>query len=120
MDKANIMQRLTGKTCVVTGAARGIGRAIAARFQAEGGIVILTDRDVETGTMTADALGLRFLPLDVGEEADWRRLAEAVPVADVVVNNAGVTGFEQGLVPHDPEHASLADWLGRHCGQIGV
>lgn len=114
MDKANIMRRLTGKTCVVTGAARGIGRAIAARFQAEGGIVILTDRDVEAGTMTADALGVRFLPLDVSEEADWQRLTEAVPIADVVVNNAGVTGFEQGLVPHDPEHASLADWRAVH------
>ncbi len=28
----------------------------------------------------------------------------------MVVNNAGITGFEEGIVPHDPEHASLADW----------
>ncbi len=109
MDKANIMQRLTGKTCVITGAARGIGYAIAKRFQAEGGNVILTDMDVEAGAAAAESIGARFLPLDVGEEAEWRRLAEAVPVADVVVNNAGITGFERGMVPHDPEHASLAD-----------
>lgn len=114
MDRANIMQRLTGKTCVITGAARGIGRAIAERFQAEGGIVILTDQDVEAGTAAADAIDARFLPLDVGEEEDWLRLADAVPVADVVVNNAGITGFEQGVVPHDPEHASLADWRAVH------
>lgn len=37
------MPRLQNKTCVVTGAARGIGRAIAERFHEEGGIVILTD-----------------------------------------------------------------------------
>jgi NAD(P)-dependent dehydrogenase (short-subunit alcohol dehydrogenase family) len=29
---------------------------------------------------------------------------------DVVVNNAGITGFEGGMAPHDPEHAALADW----------
>lgn len=114
MDKANIMQRLTGKTCVITGAARGIGRAIAARFQTEGGIVVLTDKDIEAGAAAAEAIGARFLPLDVGEEADWLRLAEAVPVADVVVNNAGITGFEQGMAAHDPEQASLANWRAVH------
>lgn len=108
------MRRLSGKTCIVTGAARGIGRAIAARFQAEGGDVVLTDRDAASGKEAAAAIGCRFLPLDVGEEGDWRALAEAFPVADVVVNNAGITGFEQGMVPHDPEHASLADWRAVH------
>jgi len=108
------MQRLNGKTCVVTGAARGIGRAIAARFHNEGGIVIATDIDHATGAATAAAIGCRFEPLDVREEGDWARLARRVPVADVMVNNAGVTGFEAGMVPHDPEHASLADWRAVH------
>lgn len=108
------MQRLTDKTCVVTGAARGIGRAIAARFHDEGGIVVVTDIDAAAGTAAAAAIGCRFEPLDVREEADWQRLAERVPVADVVVNNAGVTGFEGGMVAHDPEHASLADWRAVH------
>lgn len=48
------------------------------------------------------------------EEVDWLRLASIVFVADVVVNNAGVTGFEAGVVPHDPENASLADWREVH------
>lgn len=108
------MQRLSGKTCVVTGAARGIGRAIAARFVAEGGTVIVTDRDATAGAATAADLGARFVPLDVAEEADWARLATEVPVADVVVNNAGVTGFEDGAAAHDPEHATLADWRAVH------
>ena len=43
------MQRLHNKTCVVTGAARGIGRAIADRFHQEGARVILTDLDQTAG-----------------------------------------------------------------------
>ncbi|GBH30393.1 SDR family NAD(P)-dependent oxidoreductase [Sphingobium xenophagum] len=108
------MHKLTNKICVVTGAARGIGRAIAARFHAEGARVILTDIDEEAGAAAAAEIGCRFIALDVREEADWARLAEAVPAIDVMVNNAGVTGFEQGMVAHDPEHATLADWRAVH------
>ena len=104
------MQRLSGKTCTVTGAARGIGRAIAIRFRDEGGQVIVTDLD-EAAAAEVDG---RFIKLDVGQEADWLRLAELVPAADVVVNNAGITGFENGPSSHDPEHASLEDWHAVH------
>ncbi|WP_237216966.1 SDR family oxidoreductase [Falsiroseomonas oryziterrae] len=108
------MQRLSGKICVITGAARGIGRAIACRFQAEGGNVIVTDRDETSGLALAAEIGARFIKLDVGEEADWLRLADLVPRVDVMVNNAGVTGFEDGAVAHDPEHARLEDWRAVH------
>jgi 3(or 17)beta-hydroxysteroid dehydrogenase len=109
------MPRLTGKICVVTGAGRGIGRAIAARFHDEGAIVIVTDINEIAGAVTAAAIGCRFEALDVREESHWTRFAERVPAADVVVNNAGITGFEQGVVAHDPEHASLADWRAVHA-----
>lgn len=108
------MARLAGKTCVVTGAARGIGHAIAAAFVAEGAEVWLTDIDAATGAAAAAALGCRFVALDVGEEADWTRLAGIMPVADVVVNNAGITGLEHGGGKHDPEHVSLAEWHAVH------
>jgi 3(or 17)beta-hydroxysteroid dehydrogenase len=108
------MPRLSGKLCVVTGAARGIGRAISEAFITEGATVIMTDKDEQAGREAAAALGCRYERLDVAEEADWLRFAGAAPAADVVVNNAGVTGFEDGPVPHDPEHASLEDWRAVH------
>ncbi len=112
------MNRLAGKTCVVTGGARGIGKAICAAFVAEGADVVLTDIDRAGGAAAAADLGCRFLPLDVRSEADWAALAAAVPMADVVVNNAGITGFEDSPGPHDPEHASLADWRAVHATNL--
>jgi NAD(P)-dependent dehydrogenase (short-subunit alcohol dehydrogenase family) len=61
------MQRLAGKTCVVTGAARGIGRAIAEAFLAEGAAVIATDKDEVSGAAMATDAGCRFQRLDVRE-----------------------------------------------------
>lgn len=113
------MPRLAGKTALVTGAARGIGAAIAKAFTDEGARVILTDIDAGTGEATAAALGATFVPLDVSSEADWARIAVLFPEMDVVVNNAGITGFEgphDGAPPaHDPETASLADWRAVHA-----
>ena len=54
------MQRLSNKTCVITDAGRGIGRATAARFHDEGAIVIVTDIDEATGAATAARIDCRF------------------------------------------------------------
>ncbi len=108
------MHRLSGKFCVITGAARGIGQAIAKAFVEEGATVLLTDSDAETLVQAGQELESPTLVLDVEKEADWERLADLHPVADVMVNNAGITGFEAGIAPHDPENASLENWRAVH------
>ena len=109
------MAKLQDKNCVVTGGARGIGKGVCAAFIREGANVILTDIDEAQGTKAAKELGCEFVSLDVREEAHWERLAATHPAIDVMVNNAGVTGFEDSPGPHDPENASLADWRAVHA-----
>lgn len=104
------MARLKDKSCLVTGGARGIGFAICEAFLAEGARVLLTDIDEPEGKKAADRIGCEFAPLDVRSEAQWDRIASRLPHPDIVINNAGITGFEHGPGPHDPEHASLDDW----------
>ncbi len=90
--------RLAGRVAVVTGAARGIGRAIADRFAAEGARLVLADID-EAGAVTASAeiehSGGAALAVgaDVGVAADVDRLFDqtlsAYGTVDILVNNAG-------------------------------
>jgi NAD(P)-dependent dehydrogenase (short-subunit alcohol dehydrogenase family) len=111
------MDRLKNKVALVTGAARGIGAAIAEAYVAEGAQVIASDIDRLAGAATAERLGCAFVELDVRDELAWigamARLLDSHGRLDVLVNNAGITGLEGG-VRHDPEHASLADWQAVH------
>jgi NAD(P)-dependent dehydrogenase (short-subunit alcohol dehydrogenase family) len=110
------MRRLEGKIALITGAASGIGEAIARAFVAEGGTVVLSDIEDDAGTKKSASLGptAGYLRLDVRQEEDWVRCVDQIlqkhRTLDVLVNNAGITGFEEGSAPHDPEHASLDDW----------
>jgi len=114
------MRRLDGKIALVTGAARGIGAAIARAYVEEGAFVYLSDIDDELGIGTARAFGkaAEYFHLDVRQEADWiaanERLLAKHGGVDVVVNNAGITGFETGNMIHDPENASLDSWRDVH------
>jgi len=91
------MARLSGKVALITGGARGIGRATAQAFAAEGARVIVADVDAEAAEATARALGggAIGLPIDV---ADPQSVKSVVATAlsrteriDVLVNNAGIT-----------------------------
>ncbi len=109
------MPKLKNKSALITGGARGIGEAIARNFVSQGADVIIADIDHIAGERLADALGCAFFQLDVSSESGWALLAEEYPMIDIVVNNAGITGFENSTDPHDPEHASLAEWHRVHA-----
>ncbi|MFE3498824.1 SDR family NAD(P)-dependent oxidoreductase [Kitasatospora sp. NPDC059160] len=110
MVTLNAAGRLAGRSCVVTGAASGIGRAVAERFVREGASVVATDLDAEG----LDRLAGRFPEAvgtvvgDVSVDADARRMVAAAVERhgriDVLVANAGVIPLM------DITEASAEDW----------
>jgi 3-oxoacyl-[acyl-carrier protein] reductase len=100
----------TGKTALVTGSGRGIGRTIAEQFAANGANVVVCDIDEATATQTAADLGERALGVraDVTSEAEIEALLKAAvdrfSRLDILVNNAGIT--RDGLLVR----MSAADW----------
>ncbi len=108
------MYKLHNRKALVTGGARGIGEAIARCFASEGADVIIGDINVEGGRRVATEIGGVFHKLDVASETDWPEFAAAHPAIDIVVNNAGITGFEDGPAAHDPENVSLEEWRRVH------
>ncbi|MEX2480469.1 MAG: SDR family oxidoreductase [Gammaproteobacteria bacterium] len=91
--------RLAGRTALVTGASRGIGRAIAEAFAAEACGLVLNARDPARLAQVADEIGARYevevhtAPCDVTDGKAVRAMvgqAEAAAPLDILVNNAGI------------------------------
>ncbi len=84
---------LRGKLAVVTGAARGIGAAIAAGFAGEGARVLLVDRSDDAEEVAA-GIGGESLVVDLTESESAQQVADASGAlggADVLINNAGIS-----------------------------
>ncbi|MEN8709345.1 MAG: L-iditol 2-dehydrogenase [Paracoccaceae bacterium] len=90
------MNRLSGKTALITGAARGIGRAFAQRYLAEGATVAIADIDIARARQTAQELGsdAYAIEMDVTQEASiLNGVDQAITQMgqiDILINNAAV------------------------------
>jgi NAD(P)-dependent dehydrogenase (short-subunit alcohol dehydrogenase family) len=95
-----------GKVAVVTGAAVGIGRALARRLGAEGCAVVVADIDVANGVRTAELIGdtAAFVPVDVRSDRDLSAMTataiERFGGLHILINNAGGGGH---IAPHFPD-----------------
>lgn len=100
--------KLQHKTALITGAGRGIGRAIAECFAREGAHVAIADMDPDAARATAAAIGALGLEMDVSSKASvragTRRVLDEFGSIDILVNNAGY------LVYTTFESCSEADW----------
>jgi 3-oxoacyl-[acyl-carrier protein] reductase len=83
---------LEGKTALVTGASRGIGRAIAVELAEAGAAVVVSYRSgADEAEALAAEIGARAVQADVSDPASAQALVEEAGDLDVLVNNAGVT-----------------------------
>ena len=105
--------RLAGKSAIITGGGRGIGRATALMFAREGADVLVPDLDIAGSEATAkeiQALGRKGVPMqmDVTRMAEIQRMVDTAirefGKIDILVNNAGIT------LVRDPLQLTEADW----------
>jgi 3-oxoacyl-[acyl-carrier protein] reductase len=94
------MGKITGRNAIVTGSARGIGKAIAEKLASEGASVVIADVDIEAAEATSkeiSSLGVRSFPIkiDVSDYKEMEALIERTKnewgSMDILVNNAGIT-----------------------------
>lgn len=106
--------KLKDKACIITGAASGIGNAIAKRFASEGGKVAIADLNAEASQKAADEIKAKYgvdalgIAMDVTSEdqvnAGVAQVVEAWGGVDVLVSNAGIQ------IVNPVENFAYADW----------
>jgi 3-oxoacyl-[acyl-carrier protein] reductase len=90
---------------VITGAGRGLGKAIAIRLASDGHHVIAVDLDGKTAKHTAAAVGGEARQCDVSDWASVDALAASIEACDILVNNAGIWHYDS-LLDSTPEHVT--------------
>ena len=105
--------RLRDQVCLVTGAASGIGRGIAQRFRAEGGRLVVADRNGPGVAAVARELDGFWVAVDVADSSSVDRMVRTALDAhgriDVVVNSAGIGRLASALETTDEDwHEHLA------------
>jgi 3(or 17)beta-hydroxysteroid dehydrogenase len=114
------MSRLQNKTALITGGVSGIGAETAKLFIQEGAQVIITDLCDELGAQLVKNLGnqAHYIHLDVQFEEQWEDVTHWIQAKfgylDILFNNAGIMGFNEGLGNQNPEHTSLKTWKAIH------
>lgn len=103
------MRRFEGRVAVVTGAAQGLGKAVAMRLGAEGAIVVAVDINATGAVATAKAIGSSSFAVacDIGDEASVGKLFETVAAKgklDVLVNVAAIVPFVKW------DELTIAEW----------
>ena len=97
------MDRVRGKVAIITGAARGLGKAQALLLAKEGAKVVITDIEEDQGKNTVEKIANEggeaiFIKHDVSNEENWKAVIEKTlsefSKLDVLVNNAGVILFK--------------------------
>ncbi|WP_338452988.1 3-ketoacyl-ACP reductase [Niallia oryzisoli] len=106
-----MVQSLKGKTAFVTGAGKGIGRAIALALANEGvniGLLARTETDLKETISRAEGLGVKaaYAAVDISSltdvEQSVKKLTDELGAADILINNAGIGKFAT-LLDMDPE-----------------
>lgn len=94
----SISQNLTGRTAIITGAAQGIGKAIAERLTAAGATVAIADLNLDNAKQTAHDIGTDTLAVQI-DVADADSVQNAINTChdrwehvDILINNAGIVG----------------------------
>jgi NAD(P)-dependent dehydrogenase (short-subunit alcohol dehydrogenase family) len=101
------MARLAGRIALITGGARGIGRATAELFASEGARVIVTDVGAPSPAFTDPQI--TFTRMDVASEPEWKSVVAGIVAThgtvDILINNAGIGGSQAVI-----DREALVDW----------
>jgi len=105
--------RLDGKTALITGGNRGIGKAIAKGFTAAGAKVWIAARNEENGQKTAKEIGCTFVKMDLASSDEIQKLVRRISAEeeklDVLVNNAA----QEVILPFEKTDMAVADQIWR-------